>query len=73
MRLGIRRRLTALLARIQGRSEDRPANLLPTRQPPFAQFRPGRQHCQIHDPDYLQDMLRAERDATSPEAKDGPS
>jgi hypothetical protein len=41
-------------------------NLLPTRKPPLAEFRPGRQHCQIHDADYLQQILLVELDSSTP-------
>ena len=35
-------------------------DLLPERKPLFASLRPGLQHCQIHDPKYLSQILEAE-------------
>lgn len=40
--------------------------LLPPRQPRLANLRPGRQHCEIHDPDYLKQILRAELGSEAP-------
>ncbi len=40
-------------------------NLLPTHKPLLASLRPGLQHCQIHDPTYLRQILEAELESDS--------
>jgi hypothetical protein len=51
--------LSTFFTRFQ-RGAKQPPALLPARRPLFAELRPGRQHCEIHDPDYLQQILMAE-------------
>lgn len=72
MPLRIRQRVAALLAQFPGGSQRRPGNLLPARRPVLAELRPGWQHCQIHDPHYLQQILMAEQEANHVQAKEEP-
>jgi hypothetical protein len=64
--------LSALRALFRRHKVEQPPRLLPRRNPLQA-FRPGRQHFEIHDADYLQQILRAElesqvqRTSASPE------
>jgi len=51
--------LSALSNLFRRHKVEKPARLLPKRNPLQA-FRPGRQHFQIHDPDYLEKILSAE-------------
>jgi hypothetical protein len=53
------RSLSALSNVFRRHKVEKPAQLLPKRKPLQA-FRPGRQHFQIHDPDYLEKILSAE-------------
>jgi hypothetical protein len=41
-------------------------DLLPQHKPLLASLRPGLQHCQIHDPKYLTQLLEAELRPDSP-------
>lgn len=73
MRWAFKQWLTRLLARIQGPAKARPTRLLPSRQPPLVSLRPGRQHCQIHDGEYLQAILSVElTDTSQPEHNTSP-
>jgi hypothetical protein len=56
--------LSSFLTRFRLGGKKRTA-LLPARKPLFTELRPGRQHCEIHDPDYLEQILMAEQ-ASSP-------
>jgi hypothetical protein len=51
--------LSALSNLFRRHKVEKSAQLLPKRKPLLA-FRPGRQHFQIHDPDYLEKILSAE-------------
>lgn len=62
--------LSSFLTRFRLGGKKRPA-LLPARKPLFTELRPGRQHCEIHDPDYLEQILMAEQ-ASSPSPPSGP-
>ena len=63
--------LSSFLKRFQRSAKQKPA-LLPARKPLFAELRPGRQHCEIHDPDYLQQILMAEHTSSTPTDPSGP-
>jgi hypothetical protein len=41
-------------------------DLLPQHKPLLASLRPGLQHCQIHDPKYLSQILEAELNSEPP-------
>lgn len=60
--------LSAFFKRFQRGAKQQPA-LLPARRPLFPELRPGRQHCEIHDPDYLEQILMAEHAPDAPEEK----
>jgi hypothetical protein len=49
----------------KGSSKGKTVARLPSRKPPLAELRPGHQHCQIHDPDYLLQILQAEIDSSN--------
>jgi hypothetical protein len=63
--------LSSFFKRFQRSAKQKPA-LLPARKPLFAELRPGRQHCEIHDPDYLQQILMAEHTSSTPTDPLGP-
>lgn len=67
MALHIRQRISTFLQKVEARFKAKQPtdSLLPIRQPPLASFRPGRQHCQIHDAEYLQQILLAEMESPS--------
>lgn len=67
MALHIRQRISTFFQKLQARFKAKQPtdSLLPIRQPPLAGLRPGRQHCQIHDAEYLQQILLAEMESAS--------
>lgn len=64
--------LQACLRRFRQGTKQQPVALLPARKPLFADLRPGRQHCEIHDPDYLQQILMAEQNSSNPTGPTSP-
>jgi hypothetical protein len=57
--------LSALLGKRPQNQKQNSPPLLPSRKPHLAQLRPGRQHAQIHDPDYLEQILKAEQEPSA--------
>ena len=57
--------LSALSTLFRRHKVEKPPLLLPRRNPLQA-LRPGRQHFEIHDADYLQQILRAELESQAP-------
>lgn len=67
----LRLKLISLLGRGQSDSKkqsdpESTEALVPARRPRFARFRPGLRHAQIHDPDYLLQILQVDLEGQAP-------
>jgi hypothetical protein len=62
------RQFRGFFAKFIGQTSSSPEPLLPSRKPLLAELRPGRQHCQIHDADYLEQILSAELESAEEES-----
>ncbi|MEB3303550.1 MAG: hypothetical protein VKK99_03040 [Cyanobacteriota bacterium] len=70
----LKKGLAAFLNRLRRFPKKSSKHLLPQHKPRFASLRPGQQHFQLHDADYLEKILSAELDSqanTTSSAEDG--